>query len=175
MKSNDNKYLFNKRIKILNIAKKIIKKTGLTNEIYQTISDKYNFDLNEIEVLFPDGKNDLLKFSLEVLNKDLEQSCKKINLIRLPVHKRIRIILLTKINLMRKEKEFYKKIFLNIILPKKNFSLSRQLYQSVDQMWFIAGDNSVDFNYYTKRLILAGIYSRIIFFFFNNNDQEGLE
>ena len=42
-------------------------------------------------------------------------------------------------------------------------------------MWFIAGDNSVDFNYYTKRLILAGIYSRIIFFFFNNNDQEALE
>jgi len=42
-------------------------------------------------------------------------------------------------------------------------------------MWFIAGDSSVDFNFYSKRIILAGIYSRVIMFFFNNNDQSTLE
>ena len=59
--------------------------------------------------------------------------------------------------------------------PKKNFSLPIKLYKSVDQIWFMAGDTSVDFNFYTKRLILAGIYSRVIFFFFNNNNQKLLE
>ncbi len=34
---------------------------------------------------------------------------------------------------------------------------------------------SVDFNFYTKRLILAGIYSRVVLFFFNNNNQQELE
>ena len=76
---------------------------------------------------------------------------------------------------MEKEKKFYKKIFLNLLIPKKNFSLPVKLYKSVDQIWFIAGDTSVDFNFYTKRLILAGIYSRVIFFFFNNNNQILLE
>ena len=50
-----------------------------------------------------------------------------------------------------------------------------QLYKSVDQIWFIAGDTSVDFNFYSKRIILAGIYSRVILFFFNNNNQSILE
>ena len=136
---------------------------------------KYDLNISELNLLFPDGRNDLLKFALEQLNRELEEYCKKIDLIRLPVHKRIKKILLSKIYLMNKEKQFYKKIFLNLLLPSKSISLPAQLYKSIDQIWFIAGDTSVDFNFYTKRLILAGIYSRIILFFFNNEDHKELE
>jgi len=76
---------------------------------------------------------------------------------------------------MNKEKNFYKKIFISLLVPKRSFFLPKQLYKSIDQIWFIAGDTSVDFNFYTKRLILSGIYSRVILFFFNNNDQITLE
>ena len=34
-------------------------------------------------------------------------------------------------------------------------------------MWYLAGDNSTDFNFYTKRLILSGIYTNALFFFFS--------
>ena len=50
-----------------------------------------------------------------------------------------------------------------------------QIYKSVDQIWHIAGDASTDFNYYSKRLILTGIYSKLILYFFNNEDQNTLE
>jgi ubiquinone biosynthesis protein COQ9 len=170
-----NKYLLNKRLEILKFAKIIVAEDGLTSKTLKNISKKYDLDINELNLLFPNGKNDLLQFVLEQLNIDLENYCKNLDLIRLPMHKRIRKILLSKIYIMEKEKEFYKKIFLNLLIPKKNFSLPIKLYKSVDQIWFIAGDTSVDFNFYTKRLILAGIYSRVIFFFFNNNNQKLLE
>ena len=175
MMKTKNKYLLNKRLKILKFAKIIVAEDGLTSKTLKNISKKYDLDIHEINLLFPDGKNDLLQFALEQLNIDLENYCKKLDLIRLPVHKRIRKILLSKIYIMDKEKKFYKKIFLNLLIPKKNFSLPSKLYKSIDQIWFIAGDTSVDFNFYTKRLILAGIYSRIILFFFNNNNQKLLE
>jgi len=175
MMKTKNKYLLNKRLKILKFAKIIVAEDGLTSQTFKNISKKYDIDIHEIILLFPDGKNDLLQFALEQLNIDLENYCKKLDLIRLPVHKRIRKILLSKIYIMDKEKKFYKKIFLSLLIPKKNFSLPLKLYKSVDQIWFIAGDTSVDFNFYTKRLILAGIYSRVIFFFFNNNNQKLLE
>jgi len=175
MMKTKNKYLLNKRLKILKFAKIVIAKDGLTSNTFKNISKKYDLNIDEMNLLFPDGKNDFLQFVLEQLNIDLENYCKKLDLIRLPVHKRIRKILLSKIYIMDKEKKFYKKIFLNLLIPKKNFSLPIKLYKSVDQIWFIAGDTSVDFNFYTKRLILAGIYSRVIFFFFNNNNQTLLE
>ena len=175
MMKTKNKYLLSKRLEILKFAKIIVAEDGLTSKTLKNISTKYELDIHELNLLFPDGKNDLLQFALEQLNIDLENYCKKLDLIRLPVHKRIRKILLSKIYIMDKEKKFYKKIFLSLLIPKKNFSPPLKLYKSVDQIWFIAGDTSVDFNFYTKRLILAGIYSRVIFFFFNNNNQKLLE
>ena len=175
MKKSHNNYLLKKRLEVLKHAKIFISEKGLNKNSLENISKRYGLNINEIELLFPEGIIDLIKFTLEQLNKELEEYCKKIDLIRLPVHKRIKKVLLSKISLMNKNKLFYRSIFLNLLIPKKNFSLSNQLYNSVDQIWFIAGDSSTDFNFYTKRLILSGIYSRVILFFFNNNNQEELE
>ncbi len=175
MMKTQNKYLYNKRFKIFKLAKTIIAEEGLNSNTFQTISLKYDLNINEINLLFPDGNKNLIEFSLDQLNIELEESCKKIDLIRLPMHKRVRNILLNKIRLMNKEKKFYKKIFLNSLLFNKSVSLHKQLYKSIDQIWYLAGDTSVDFNFYTKRLILAGIYSRVVLFFFNNNNQQELE
>ena len=175
MKTSQNNYLLKKRLKVLNFAKVSVSEKGLNQKSLENISKKYDLDINEIDLLFPEGNIDLIKFALERLNNELEEYCRKIDLIRLPIHKRIRQILLSKISLMNKNKIFYRSIFLNLLIPKKNFSLSSQLYNSVDQLWFIAGDSSTDFNFYTKRLILSGIYSRVMLFFFNNNNQEELE
>lgn len=175
MIKSQNKSLLRKRLEVLKFAKIIVAENGFKINIFKVISNKYKLDIKEIELLFPEGNNDLIKFALEQLNIDLEIYCRKLTLIRLPIHKRIRKILLSKILLMNKDKKFYKHIFLRILVPIKNFSLPIQLYKSIDQMWFIAGDNSTDFNFYTKRLILAGIYTRVILFYFNNNDQNTLE
>ena len=175
MMKTQNKYLNNKRLKILKLAKLIIAEEGLNSNTFETIAVKHNLNINEINLLFPDGNKDLLEYSLEQLNIELQEYCKSIDLIRLPLHKRIRKILLSKIEIMNKEKNFYKKIFLNSLLPNKSVSLPKQLYKSIDQIWYLAGDTSVDFNFYTKRLILAGIYSRVVLFFFNNNNQNELE
>ena len=175
MKKNQNNYLLKKRLEVLKFAKIFVSKKGLTKNSLENISKRYDLDINETELLFPEGNIDLIKFTLEQLNKELEEYCRKIDLIRLPVHKRIRKILLSKIFLMNNNKLFYRSIFFNLLIPKKKFSLSSQLYNSVDQIWFIAGDSSTDFNFYTKRLILSVIYSRIMLFFFNNNNQQELE
>ena len=170
-----NNYLLNKRLKVLVIAKNIIAKDGFNSKAFIKISKNTAINENEIHLLFPDGYNDIIKFALDQLNVELENYCKNLDLIRLPLHKRIRKIILSKVLIMNKEKNFYKKLFLSLLLPKRSFSISKQLYKSIDQIWYIAGDTSTDFNFYTKRLILSGIYSRVILFFFNNNNQISLE
>ena len=175
MKKSQNNYLLKKRQEVLKFAKAFVSEKGLIKNCLENISKKYGLNTDETDLLFPQGNIDLIKFALEQLNNDLEVYCRQIDLIRLPIHKRIRKVLLSKISLMNKDKPFYRTIFLNLLIPKKNFSLPSQLCNSVDQLWFIAGDSSTDFNFYTKRLILSGIYSRVMLFFFNNNNQEELE
>lgn len=45
-------------------------------------------------------------------------------------------------------------------------------WQSADIMWRLAGDTATDYNHYTKRAILAGIYSATLAVFVND-DSEG--
>ena len=47
-------------------------------------------------------------------------------------------------------------------------------WRSADIMWRLAGDTSTDYNHYTKRTILAGIYSATLAFFIND-DSDGKE
>ena len=42
------------------------------------------------------------------------------------------------------------------------------LYRTVDAMWYAAGDTSADFNFYTKRATLAGVYSSTLLFWLND-------
>ena len=37
------------------------------------------------------------------------------------------------------------------------------LYNIASDMWYLAGDKSTDYNFYTKRLILTGILSKLYF------------
>jgi len=55
----------------------------------------------------------------------------------------------------------------HLLLPTNNKISKKSLYNSVNTMWYLAGDNSTDFNFYTKRLILSGVYTNALFVFFS--------
>ena len=63
MKKHQNKYLLNKRLEFLNYAKTHIANNGLKQNTFKDISNKYKLDLNETELLFPEGNVDLIKFA----------------------------------------------------------------------------------------------------------------
>ena len=55
MKKHQNKYLLNKRLEFLNYAKTHIANNGLKQSTFKDISNKYKPNLNETELLFPEG------------------------------------------------------------------------------------------------------------------------
>jgi ubiquinone biosynthesis protein COQ9 len=44
----------------------------------------------------------------------------------------------------------------------------RSLYETVDAIWYAIGDTSSDFNFYTKRLTLAGVFSATLIFWLDD-------
>ena len=67
------------------------------------------------------------------------------------------------------EKNVIKRTYFTLLLPHHSKLALKSLYNTVDQIWFIAGDKSTDFNFYTKRMVLSGVYSSVILHFINNN------
>lgn len=45
------------------------------------------------------------------------------------------------------------------------------LYRTVDAIWYAAGDRATDYNFYTKRLLLAGVYSSTLLVWLNDASE----
>ena len=45
------------------------------------------------------------------------------------------------------------------------------LYRTVDAIWYAAGDTSADFNFYTKRATLAGVFSSTLLYWLNDRSE----
>ncbi len=49
---------------------------------------------------------------------------------------------------------------------------ARLLYRSVDAMWRAAGDTSTDYNFYTKRGLLAGVQSSTLLYWLGDTSED---
>ena len=75
----------------------------------------------------------------------------------LKIRDRIRMALVTRLE--QGDREVTRRA-LNLLAQPSQAALSaRLLWQAADAMWRAAGDTATDYNHYTKRLILSGIYS----------------
>ena len=160
--------MYQKKLKILDKVKKIVRDQGWSEETPKTLL-KNNVNQSELTFLFNDDYRELLNFSLEELNKSVEKQIKSINIISYPTNKRIKKILMVRMNILKSDKLFYKKTFNHLLLPTNAKIMKQNLYKSIDNMWYLAGDNSTDFNFYTKRISLAAIYINSLFILFNKD------
>ena len=171
MKKIENSLSYKKKLKILIASKKIIVEHGWSENIFQKLTLQ-KISKSDLLLLFPNGYIDLLDFALKEINIILTKNINKINIINFSTSKRIKKILITRLEILNKEKAFYKKTFNHLLLPQNVKILKKNLYKSIDEMWYLAGDNSTDFNFYTKRITLAAIYSSALFVFYNKNIKD---
>ena len=143
---------------------------GWNKLLFKKISLQKKIHLGELEILFPKGYEDMLELSLDNLNYKLEDIYKYYNFKKKPLHKKIKEIIITKINLINKKKNFYRRTFYYLLVPSNYKLMIKQLYKSINLIWYISGDNSTDFNFYTKRFILFLVYSTVILNFLKNDD-----
>ncbi len=159
--------------KILNHLYKNFKKIDFDN-IDQDIFLKKIGDLN-----FFDKQELLIKISRLLFDdldkKFLSEVKSKINKIA-KTNEKISFLLNKRFQIEKKNKDLIKKIFIHLIKNNNSNKVLTYIYSVSDIMWKYANDRSVDFNYYTKRLILSSVYLKILIlsFYKNNLTQKDL-
>jgi ubiquinone biosynthesis protein COQ9 len=58
-----------------------------------------------------------------------------------------------------------------LALPQNAALAMTCLYRSVDSLWYAAGDRATDYNFYSKRLLLAGVLSSTAVYWLNDRSQ----
>src|SRR3546814_13076715 len=58
-----------------------------------------------------------------------------------------------------------------LALPQNALLSTRLLYRTVDAMWYAAGDTATDWNFYSKRALLAAVYSSTLLYWLNDRSE----
>src|SRR3954466_6016847 len=89
------------------------------------------------------------------------------------IRERIAALVMFRLELVHPHKEALRRA-LAILAQPQNLALGARLgWRAADRMWRIAGDRATDFNHYSKRALLLGVYGSIALVYLDD-DSDGL-
>jgi len=89
----------------------------------------------------------------------------------LKIRERIRALVAFRLEAVADIDEAVRRALAVMAMPQNAPRAFRLGWESADLMWRLAGDTATDYNHYTKRAILAGLYSATLAVFVNDESE----
>jgi len=145
---------------------------GFTDKVLAEAAAEAGLDKIMIARLFPEGPLSLVEAFSDSIDAEMELRLAKLKLAQMKIRDRIRTAVLARLELLAAHKEAARRAAAFLTLPPHAAMGAKLLYRTVDTIWRAIGDTSTDFNFYTKRAILAAVYSTTLMRWFTD-DSEG--
>jgi len=120
--------------------------------------------------LFPGGPTDVL---VHLSNRADERTVEALDRQAGELKTRDRITLGVKLRIQNTVggKESVRRGLALLAIPFNGPLAFRMLYRTTDAIWHAAGDKSTDFNFYSKRAILGGVFSSTVLYWLNDRSE----
>ena len=124
---------------------------------------------------FADGAMAMIAAWTADVTGRMEQALPAAELAALPIRERIRRLVLFRLDAMRGHEESLRRAMAVMAMPHHAAASLRLGWGSADAMWRLAGDTATDYNHYTKRAILAGVYAATLAVFVDDHSEAKAE
>jgi ubiquinone biosynthesis protein COQ9 len=122
---------------------------------------------------FPRGAPEMIDAWFDSIDRDMALAFPLERIEAMKIRDRIRGLVMHRLETVRPNREALRRA-LAILAQPQNLALAARLaWRAADRMWRIAGDRSTDFNHYSKRVILTGVYGATSLVFLDD-DSDGL-
>lgn len=114
-------------------------------------------DKQDLLHAFPDGVADAIVHWSDWADRKAVAAMSAGDLAHLRTHERVAMGVWARLEAMGRWREAARKATAWLATPRRARLASRLAYRTCDTIWRAAGDTSTDFNFYTKRGLLAGV------------------
>ncbi len=90
----------------------------------------------------------------------------------LPVRERIAALVRARLEVMASWRPAIRRLAVHNAPPLRAAAALRRLARTVDAIWRTAGDTATEFDWYTKRALLAGVYSASLMCWLGDNSED---
>ncbi|MCR2834676.1 COQ9 family protein [Parerythrobacter lacustris] len=122
-------------------------------------ADAVGADRDVARLAFPGGALDMIGAWIEAIDAAMLAHFTQEALAKLPIRERIRSLVQFRLDAISGQEEALRRATAIMAMPQNVAGALKTGWRSADLMWRLAGDTATDYNHYTKRTILGGIYS----------------
>jgi ubiquinone biosynthesis protein COQ9 len=148
---------------------------GWSDVALMSASDLAEVDPAVARLAFPGGAMDMITAWIASVDAKMEAAFDAGELAQRPIRERIRALVWFRIEAVAGLEEALRRAVAIQAMPQNLVRTARLAWQSADAMWRLAGDTATDYNHYTKRAILAGIYAATLAVFLDDESEDKAE
>lgn len=118
--------------------------------------------------LFPGGIKEAVAHFMDMADRTMLEDLNSVDLGAMKVRARVTLAVRLRLERWTPHREAVRRALALAPLPPFAGGALRAWYRTVDAIWRAAGDRSTDFNFYTKRGLLAGVYGATLLYWLDD-------
>ena len=122
---------------------------------------------------FPGGATQMIDCWFDAIDRAMLAAFPPDRIAALKIRNRIRDLILFRLEAIAPQREALRRALAILAMPQNAAAGARLAWRSADRIWRLAGDKATDFNHYSKRGLLIGVYASTLLVFLDD-ESEGL-
>ncbi|UZK68586.1 COQ9 family protein [Sphingomonas sp. S1-29] len=145
---------------------------GWTQAAVDATAAQIGVDPDIARLAFREGAVDMIDAWFAQIDRMMLEAVPADRLAAMKIRQRIAALVEARLDALAPDREALRRAVAILAMPQNVARAARLGWRSTDLMWRLAGDTATDYNHYTKRAILGGVYAATISVFLND-DSEG--
>lgn len=145
---------------------------GWSAKAVDAAADAVGADRDVARLAVPGTAIDMIDLWFAEIDRRMAQALPPETLGPMKIRAKITALVEARLDALAPHREALRRAVAILAMPQNAARAARLGWRSADAMWRLAGDTATDYNHYTKRAMLAGIYAATIAVFLND-DSEG--
>jgi ubiquinone biosynthesis protein COQ9 len=150
--------LYDLRIRLAPLLAQAAVFDGWTAQAVRAAAEQAGVDADVALYAFKDGPMAMVAAWIASVDVAMARALPRAELAALPVRERIRSLVQARLDAIAGNEEALSRALAIMAMPQNAARAVKLGWHSADVMWRLAGDTATDYNHYTKRAILAGVY-----------------
>ena len=148
---------------------------GWSSAAIDSAADQLGIDRAQARLAMPKTQAGMVDVYIQGVDRALAEQCTPKRLAKLKIRDKIRALVWKRLEIMGPAREGVRRGLAILAMPQ-NLPLAMRIgWRTADLMWRLAGDTSTDFNHYTKRLTLGGVYASTLLAWLDDDSERWSE
>ena len=143
---------------------------GWTDAAVASAAEATGIDADVAALAFPGGATDMIDAWFAHIDAAMLDRVGE-RLATMKVREKIAALVEARLDLLAADREGLRRALAILAMPQNAATAAKLGWRAADVMWRAAGDTATDYNHYTKRMMLGGIYAATIAVFLDDESE----